>query len=82
MGLFSKVGKFLKKLNPLNLLGDMFSMDIPAPPPLPEIEDPAVIPDPDDKARKAAQRRKHAKRRQQSGRLSTIHTAPTSTVLG
>ena len=52
----------------------------PAPLELPPIEEPAVIPDPDDKARKAAQRRKFAERRQQSGRLSTINTG--STVLG
>ncbi len=51
-----------------------------APPPIPE---PAVLPDPDDKALKNAKRRKTAQRRQRSGRLSTINTDESlSTVLG
>jgi len=55
----------------------------PAPvPPLPEIKEPAVMPDPDDKAIKAEKRRRFARVRQRSGRLSTINTAPQGTVLG
>ncbi len=50
-----------------------------SPPPIPE---PAVAPDPDDKAIKSAQRRRGARRRQQSGRLSTINTGSQNTVLG
>ena len=50
-----------------------------APPPIPE---PAVLPDPDDKAIKASKRRKVAQRRLRSGRLSTTNTEPLSTVLG
>ncbi len=52
------------------------------PAPLPPIPEPAVMPDPDDKALKVAQRRKSAQRRQRSGRLSTMNTAPGGTVLG
>ena len=55
----------------------------PAPaPPLPEIVEPAVMPDPDDKALKATRRRKAAAVRQRSGRLSTFNPAPGGTVLG
>ncbi len=55
----------------------------PKPPqPLPPIPEPAVAPDPDDRAIKAAQRRRFAEQRQRSGRLSTINTAPQGTVLG
>lgn len=50
--------------------------------PRPPIPEPAVAPDPDDKAIKARQRRKSATVRQRSGRLSTIDTAPLGTVLG
>ena len=53
---------------------------VEAPPP---IQEPATIPDPDDKAVKATQRRRVATQRQRSGRLSTINTdQPLSTVLG
>ncbi len=71
-----KVGKAL--FDPLNISG-LFDEKIPAPPQIPE---PAVAPDPDDKAIKARQRRKSAGVRQRSGRLSTINTAPQGTVLG
>ncbi len=47
---------------------------IQALPPLPAISEPAVAPDPDDLAIKAQQRRKAARKRQRSGRLSTINT--------
>lgn len=50
--------------------------------PLPAIEEPALMPDPDDLAIKNQQRRKFAAARQRSGRLSTINTAPQGTVLG
>ena len=53
-----------------------------APEPLPPIPEPAVMPDPDDKAIKAEKRRRFARVRQRSGRLSTINTAPQGTVLG
>lgn len=49
---------------------------------LPPIPEPAVQPDPDDKAIKAKQRRKSAAVRQRSGRLSTVGTEPQGTVLG
>ncbi len=45
------------------------------------IPEPAVAPDPDDKAIKNAKRRKAATIRQRSGRLSTINT-PQGTSLG
>lgn len=50
--------------------------------PLPVIPEPAVAPDPDDKAIKIAKRRKVAQRAQRSGRISTINTEPQSTTLG
>ncbi len=50
--------------------------------PIPSIPEPAVMPDPDDEALKATTRRRTAERRQRSGRLSTINTAPQGTVLG
>ena len=52
-------------------------------PQLPEIEEPAVMPDPDDKAAKVRKRRLASEVRQRSGRASTINTAPAlGTVLG
>ncbi len=45
--------------------------------PLPEIEEPAVMPDPDDQEIKTAKRRKAARVRQRAGRASTMHTSPT-----
>ena len=51
-----------------------------APPPLPPIPEPATAPDPDSIRSRLAQRRKAARPRQTSGRLSTIKTGPT--VLG
>ena len=50
--------------------------------PLPEIPEPAVMPDPDDKAINARKRREFAKRRMRSGRASTTSQAPQGTVLG
>ena len=50
--------------------------------PIPPTPEPAVMPDPDDKAIKAEKRRKFARIRQRSGRLSTINTEPLGTVLG
>ena len=69
---------------PLGLLLGAFDQPkpAPAPPPIPPIPEPAVAPVPDDEAIKAAKRRKFAVARQRSGRLSTINTEPTSTVLG
>ena len=61
------------------LIGPLLFPKVATPPPIPE---PAVAPDPDDKAIKARQRRKSATVRQRSGRLSTIDTAPLGTVLG
>lgn len=52
------------------------------PAPLPVIPEPAVAPDPDDKAIKIAKRRKVAQRAQRSGRLSTQNVEPQSTTLG
>lgn len=55
----------------------------PKPPaPLPPIPEPAVMPDPDDKAIKTEKRRRFARLRMRSGRLSTFNTAPGETVLG
>lgn len=54
----------------------------PEPAPIPPIPEPAVAPVADDEATKAKQRRKVARVRQRSGRLSTINTAPQGTVLG
>ncbi len=51
--------------------------------PLPEIAEPAVMPDPDDLGLQTSRRRKAAQVRQRSGRLSTINTSPTiGTALG
>ncbi len=51
----------------------------PKPPaPLPEIPEPAVAPDPDDKSIKNEKRRRAAQRRQRSGRLSTDYTSETT----
>ncbi len=52
------------------------------PDPPPPIEEPAVAPDPDDKALQAEERRKRALLSQTSGRLSTFNTSPSGTVLG
>ncbi len=49
---------------------------------LPEIPEPAVAPDPDDKSIKNTKRRKAAQRRQRSGRLSTQNVEPQGTTLG
>lgn len=61
------------------VLGSLFAPDTPKLPPIPE---PAVAPDPDDKAAKAEGRRRRAQLSQQSGRLSTFNTEPEGTVLG
>lgn len=53
-----------------------------APAPIPEITEPAVMPDADDKQKKIATRRKNSAIRQRSGRLSTINTDVGTTVLG
>ncbi len=53
----------------------------PAPaPPLPEIEEPAVMPDPDDQGLKVRKRRKAAQRSMRSGRASTDHTSMPTTL--
>lgn len=62
--------------------GSLFGSKPPPPLALPPIPEPAVAPDPDDKAIKASERRKAAQRRQRSGRLSTMNTEPKDTVLG
>lgn len=53
-----------------------------APAQIPEVVEPAVMPDPDDKAIKVTQRRKAAKRRMRSGRLSTMDSSPQGTSFG
>ncbi len=56
---------------------------VPKPAPLPEIEEPALMPDPDDLAAKNRRRRVSSQVRQRSGRASTQNTAPAlGTVLG
>ncbi len=61
----------------------LFSTPKPAPvEPLPEIPEPTVMPDPDDKAINAKKRREFAQRRMRSGRVSTTSQAPQGTVLG
>ncbi len=57
-------------------MGSLFSSPKP-PPPLPEIPEPAVAPDPDDLSIKNEKRRRAAKRRAKSGRLSTDNTSTT-----
>ena len=77
---------FQKKFDPLSFkLSSILGFgddDKPSPAVIPPIPEPAVAPVPDDKAIKASKRRKFAAVRQRSGRLSTINTEPTSTVLG
>ncbi len=63
--------------------GALFGTPKPAPVVIPAIPPPAVAPVPDDDAIKASKRRKFAKARQRSGRLSTVNTEPgKTTVLG
>lgn len=67
------------------IIGPLLFPKVATPAPLPPIPEPAVAPDPDDKALKARQRRRTAQVRQRSGRLSTINTAAplgSATVLG
>ncbi len=73
-----------KTLDPLNIgVANFFPDKEPeAGPAIPPIPEPAVAPVADDRAIKAKQRRKAARIRQRSGRLSTINTAPQGTVLG
>lgn len=64
------------------IIGPLLFPRVAKPAPLPPILEPAVAPDPDDRALKANQRRRSAGVRQRSGRLSTINTSPQGTVLG
>lgn len=55
----------------------------PAPTPeLPEIPEPAVMPDPDDKGMKATKRRKASARSRTRGRVSTFNTGTMGSALG
>lgn len=64
------------------IIGRLLFPKVAKPAPLPPIPEPAVAPDPDDRALKANQRRRSAGIRQRSGRLSTFNTGPEGTVLG
>lgn len=68
-----------KVLDPLGLFQ---KEETPPPPPVPEIPEPAVMPDPDDKQKKIAARRRASQRTQRSGRLSTINTDDSANALG
>ena len=50
--------------------------------PIPPLSEPALSPDPDDKALKAKRRRRVAEQGLSSGRLSTTDQAPLGTTLG
>lgn len=66
-----------KALKKIPILGSLFST-----PKMPDIPEPAVMPDPDDEALKNRKRREFARVRQRSGRLSTMNVPPRDTALG
>ena len=71
----------MEKVKAMKLPG--FGIKTAKAPPLPEIEEPALMPDPDDKHVKVRKRRLASAARQRSGRASTQNTAPElGTVLG
>ena len=70
-------GNAAKFLSPVLAVSSFLSRATPpTPDPIPPIPEPAVAPDPADKALNNRRRRRFAQQRQESGFLSTINTAP------